>query len=170
MKALNSVVLAVSVGFAHVTFAMPSTHAKAELKDSKGLSLGTADLEQTPQGVLLVASLSHLPPGTHAFHIHEKGSCVAPDFKSAGGHFNPKGHQHGARNPQGMHEGDLANFTVSAEGQAKIEALLPMSQLRGTQGLLDADRAALVVHAKADDYASNPAGNAGDRIACGVIE
>lgn len=143
--------------------------AKAELKDTAGKKVGEAKLEQTRDGVRIIATFTGLPPGTRAFHIHEVGKCEAP-FETAGKHFNPEGKQHGMENPAGPHAGDLPNIQVPQNGRVKVEALARGVSLEGGTGnLLDADGSALVVHAKADDNKTDPAGNAGDRIACGVI-
>lgn len=146
--------------------------ATATLKDASGKPVGTVTLRQAAHGVLLTGSLSGLPPGEHAFHVHEVGLCEPP-FKSAGAHFNPSGHEHGIDNPKGMHAGDLPNIYVSPSGEAKFDDFLlrDVSLLPGTKGsLFDKDGSSIIIHAAPDDYRSNPAGNAGDRIACGVIE
>lgn len=144
--------------------------AKAEMKDAKGVSLGTMTFEQTPHGVLIKADLKGLPAGTHALHVHEIGKCDPP-FKTAGGHFNPTHKEHGLKNVKGMHAGDMPNVEVPASGEAHVEVLNPnISLAPGLGDLLDADGSAVVLHAGVDDYASNPAGNAGDRIACGVVQ
>ena len=144
--------------------------AQAELKGANGSSMGTVTLEQTPNGVLINAMLEHLSPGVHAFHIHETGKCEPP-FKSAGGHFNPEGHKHGLKNPAGLHAGDLPNIDAGADGTARFQFFAQGVTLEAGKknSLLDADGSTLVVHDKADDLASDPAGSAGDRIACGVI-
>jgi Cu-Zn family superoxide dismutase len=143
--------------------------AKAELKDATGKTVGEATLEQTSGGVVIKANLNGLPPGDHAFHVHEVGKCDPP-FESAGGHFNPTGKKHGRDNPQGAHAGDLPNIQVMDGRPARIEVVARDISLDGGPGnLFDADGSALIVHAKADDHKSDPAGNAGARIACGVI-
>lgn len=140
-----------------------------ELKDAKGKSVGKVTVEQTPHGLLLHGDLSGLPEGEHAFHVHMVGKCEAP-FKTAGDHFNPTGKHHGMKDPGGMHAGDMPNVVVPASGAVKFEVLAPNLTLdAGPNSVLDADGSAIVLHAKADDYASQPAGAAGDRIACGVL-
>lgn len=145
--------------------------AHADLKGQDGKSMGGATLEQTPNGVLINATLSGLSPGMHAFHIHETGKCEPP-FKSAGGHFNPEGHKHGLKNPAGLHAGDLPNVDVGADGKARFQFFAHGVTLETGKknSLLDADGSSLVVHKEADDLATDPAGAAGDRIVCGVIE
>lgn len=141
----------------------------APLQSPAGDDLGAVQLMQTPHGVLITARLKGLKPGTHAMHLHEKGQCK-PDFGASGGHFNPTGAQHGYQNPQGFHLGDLPNFAVAASGEANVDAF--SSDLRlcgGEQPLLDGDGAALIVHSGADDYRTDPAGGAGERIGCAVL-
>ena len=151
--------------------AAPASAAPAPLSvkliDGKSQPVGTATLTQTPHGVLISVDLHHLTPGVHAIHLHETGKCEPP-FKTAGGHFNPAHKQHGFRVEGGAHGGDLPNLDVPANGKVKAEFIAHDVTIEG--GLLDADGAALVVHAKADDYKSQPAGEAGDRVACGVID
>jgi Cu-Zn family superoxide dismutase len=144
--------------------------ANAQLKDSSGKAIGDADLVQTPAGVLIKLQIKGLPPGEHAFHVHAVGKCEAP-FESAGGHFNPGNHHHGMMSGEG-HAGDMPNLHVPQSGELSVEVVNTAVTL--DQGkpnsLFDADGSSLVIHAKADDYKSDPAGNAGDRIACGVIQ
>jgi superoxide dismutase, Cu-Zn family len=143
--------------------------ASAVLKDASGKDVGKATLTVTPSGVLVRLDLIAVPPGDHAFHIHAVGKCEPPDFKSAGPHFNPDETKHGLMNPEGPHAGDMPNLHVPAEGKLQVEILDPAVTLSAEAALLDADGAALVIHAAADDYKTDPAGNAGDRIACGVV-
>jgi Cu-Zn family superoxide dismutase len=142
--------------------------ASAEMKDAKGKSVGEVKLTQAPNGLIAHVKLWGLPPGEHAFHIHEVGKCEPP-FKSAGGHHNPTGHQHGIENPDGQHAGDMPNLKIDKDGKQELTVFLDQVTLSGKNKLLDDDGSAFVVHAGADDYMSDPAGNAGDRIACGVV-
>ena len=146
--------------------------ARATLMDRSGAEKGTVILRQTPgNGVLLDIRVSGLQPGTHAVHIHETGSCAAADFTSAGGHYTPRDHAHGAHHPEGMHGGDMLNLHVPASGELRSERIAPQVSLRqnvaGT--LFDDDGSAVIVHAGADDYVSQPSGDAGNRVLCGVI-
>jgi superoxide dismutase, Cu-Zn family len=134
-----------------------------------GNEVGKTALKETPSGVLVRLDLTGLAAGEHALHFHAVGKCEPPDFKSAGPHFNPGEHKHGLENPEGPHAGDMPNLHVPDGGKLSLEVLNPAVTLSGKSALLDEDGAALVVHAAADDYRTDPAGNAGDRIACGII-
>lgn len=142
--------------------------AEAALTSPEGESLGTVTLRPTPYGTLLHAKLTGLPPGVHAFHVHETGTCEPPDFKSAGGHFNPAETGHGFLDDDGVHVGDMPNIHVPDSGALEIEVFNAALVL--DDALFDDDGAAIVIHEGADDYETNPAGAAGARIACGVIE
>lgn len=151
--------------------AAPPKMAMAELTNGEGQTVGTAELEQTDAGVLIRLEASELEPGTHGFHIHETGKCEAPNFESAGGHFNPEDASHGVDHEKGPHAGDLPNLEVGEDGAAQTEVTADQVTLKqGEQNsLLSEAGTALVIHAKVDDNTSQPAGDAGDRIACGVI-
>jgi Cu-Zn family superoxide dismutase len=140
------------------------------LKDTSGTNVGVATLTDTPHGVLISVDFAGMTPGEHAFHIHEVGKCEPP-FKSAGEHLNPTHKAHGFASGEGYHAGDLPNIVIPESGKAKIEAFAANVRLRsGAVKLFDSDGSALVVHAGVDDYRSQPAGAAGERIACGVLE
>ncbi len=148
--------------------------ARADLADPQGRPVGTVTLTQFPHGVLIRADLAGLPPGWHGFHIHAVGRCEGPAFESAGGHFAPADHKHGF-DRDGVHAGDLPNIHAGADGRAVAEfltnriALHDAADTDGPPDIFDDDGAAIVVHAEPDDYRTDPAGAAGDRIACGVI-
>jgi Cu-Zn family superoxide dismutase len=144
--------------------------ANTQLKDAHGKAIGDVDLVQTPAGVLIKLQAKGLPAGEHAFHIHAVGKCEAP-FESAGPHFNPGNHKHGMMAGEG-HAGDMPNLHVPQSGELTVEVVNDAVTLDNGKpnSLFDSDGSSLVIHAKADDYKSDPAGNAGDRIACGVIQ
>jgi len=141
--------------------------AHADVRDAAGTPLGRLAFAPTATGVRIHGVLQGLPPGTHGLHVHAVGECVAP-FTSAGPHFNPSNVPHGLATPQGGHAGDLPNIVVGSDGRVVVD-VSGRATLEGANTLLDADGAAIVVHAAADDERTDPAGNAGARIACGVI-
>jgi superoxide dismutase, Cu-Zn family len=148
----------------------PANTAAAEVKDAKGAVIGTATLTEVPGGIRVLLEARGLPPGPKGVHIHEVGRCEPPAFTSAGGHFNPGGKKHGLENPEGPHAGDLPNITVGPDGAGRLESMNDRVTLGGgPTSLLDADGSALVIHAGPDDFKTDPAGNSGVRIACGVI-
>ena len=147
----------------------PGDKATAQMKDQGGKTVGTIALIETPLGILLTGDLTQLPPGPHGFHVHAVGRCEPP-FTSAGGHFNPNNRKHGFHDSAGPHAGDLANVHASADGKAVVDTFAAGLTLSGgPRGLLDQDGTSLVIHAKVDDYKSDPAGDSGDRIICGVL-
>ena len=163
------------------TFAVPAllaTLASArpvkpvvQLADAQGKSVGTVTLSEHKKGVEVSGHLHNLPPGEHAIHFHREPKCDAPDFKTAGPHFNPDLKKHGLDNPEGHHNGDNPNITVNAKGKAKFSFYNKDVTLGNDSHSLFANGGtSLVIHAKADDQKTDPAGNAGDRIACGVVK
>lgn len=155
--------------------APPSTPAVADsaiavVRNAEGRELGTLTLKDAGIGLAVSGRLAGLAPGPHGLHLHTAGRCNPPTFDSAGSHWNPGTRQHGSANPQGPHAGDLPNLEVGADSSGVIEGTTAAGSLRGELPLLDADGAAVIVHAGSDDYQSQPSGNAGSPIACGVVE
>lgn len=146
--------------------------ARAVFQDASGKQVGVATLTQMHNGLLIDIDLMALPPGEHGFHFHQTGKCDAADgFKSAGEHFAPQNRQHGHHTSAGPHAGDMPNQFVSADGRLRSHVINSRVTLVGGAGsLFDRDGTALILHAKPDDYRSQPSGNAGDRIACAVVE
>lgn len=160
---------------AEVKFAKNANPASANgtvtvtLKDVNHITVGVATLTEMGAGVLIQGEVKGIPPGVHAIHLHAVGKCEPP-FQTAGPHFNPSGHLHGFIRKEGHHAGDLPNLVVPDSGTLAFEILAPSVTLRdGPMKLMDEDGASLVIHAGADDYKTDPAGGAGDRIVCGVI-
>lgn len=145
--------------------------AKAALVNSEGKEVGAVVFEEVPGGIRMSLKVSGFPPGFHAFHIHSSGLCEPPDFKSAGPHFNPHNKKHGRENPEGPHAGDLPDLYVGKDGTGDLELLVPAVTLlgEGPQSLFHPGGTSLVIHASPDDGKTDPAGNAGARIACGVV-
>jgi Cu-Zn family superoxide dismutase len=141
--------------------------------NSAGQPVGTVRAWQTAGGVTFRIDAAGLPHGVHGIHVHSVGRCDTPDFASAGPHWNPAGRKHGTANPAGPHAGDLPNVIAAANGTLGETVTLSGANLLGAGAagtLLDADGAALVLHAAADDYATDPSGNSGARIACAVLQ
>ena len=168
----TSIVCCAALIAASFSLASPAVaqSAKATLKDQKGAEVGTVDLTQTPAGVMLRLSLKGLPGGERAFHIHAAGRCEPP-FTTAGGHFNPAGQKHGLLVGPG-HAGDMPNLHIPDNGVLVVEILNAAVTLEKGKpnSLFQSDGTSIVIHAGKDDYKSDPTGNAGDRIACGVIQ
>ena len=141
--------------------------AVASLRTATNADAGRATATEVEGGLRVSLDASALPPGTHGAHIHMVGRCDAPDFTTAGGHWNPTSKQHGTMNPAGPHEGDLPNLIVGTDGRGTLAITIPGATLAG---LLDTDGSAMVVHASADDLRTDPSGNSGGRIACGVFQ
>lgn len=140
--------------------------AVALLHSADGAAVGQATATEVAGGLRFTIDVKGLPPGTHGAHVHTIGTCTPPDFASAGGHWNPTGMKHGSMNPQGPHEGDLPNLVIGTDGRGAIGITIPGATMAG---LLDGDGSSLVVHANRDDMMTDPSGNSGPRIACGVF-
>ena len=147
-----------------------ATAQSAQLMDAGGKAIGTVEMSEDASGLTLKVTAAGLPVGTHGVHLHEKGMCEGPKFESAGAHWNPMTKQHGRDNPMGAHLGDLANMDATDGAEATSTYQVAGVTMVGTgNALADADGTSLVVHAKADDYKTDPSGNSGDRIACAVL-
>lgn len=144
--------------------------ARAVLRDALGNEKAQATVTQVDSGLRVRVSAAGMAPGTYGVHIHAVGRCEAPGYATAGPHWNPGGRQHGKDNPQGMHLGDLPNLVVGADGRGNLEYSVSGAGLReGSTVLLDSNGAAVIIHAGPDDYTTDPSGNSGGRMACGVL-
>ncbi|WP_228242676.1 superoxide dismutase family protein [Porphyrobacter sp. GA68] len=141
----------------------------ADLRFADGRSAGTATLMRSGETLLMQVSVSGVPSGSRAIHLHTTGQCTAPDFESAGPHLNPFGRQHGLADPAGPHLGDLPNLNVRASGVTTARMEIADNAARALPNIFDADGTAVIIHAQADDNVTDPAGNAGSRIVCGVL-
>jgi Cu-Zn family superoxide dismutase len=170
MSFRSKITSVVSMGSLGAALCLAAASATVNVNDADGKSVGTAKITQSGAGVKIAYNLKGLTPGDHAMHIHQNAVCEGPKFTTAGGHFNPAGKKHGLKNPDGHHNGDMNNFTVKPDGTAKGTVMDPDVTLAdGANSVFANGGTALVIHAKADDMMTDPAGNAGDRIACGKI-
>lgn len=142
------------------------TQAVAMLMTADGIEVGRATAMPDGDSVAIALDVEGMMPGEHGVHVHETGSCVGPDFASAGGHWNPAGAAHGLEDPEGQHAGDMPNLTVAEDGTGTLGYTLVGASF---DGLMDADGSAFVIHADRDDQVTDPSGNSGDRIACGIF-
>jgi Cu-Zn family superoxide dismutase len=170
---LSFLLLPLAAGCARtgIDSAPPPAAAAAELRDAGGRIVATARLLDERDGLRVQVTVTGLNAGSYGAHIHAVGRCDPPGFESAGPHWNPAGRQHGSRNPMGQHAGDLPNLFAGADGRGTLEYLVRGARLAGggRMALLDGDGSALVIHAAADDHRTDPSGNSGARIACGVF-
>jgi Cu-Zn family superoxide dismutase len=155
----------------HEEHAVHAGRAATSLRNTQGQVVGEASAAREGGVIKVRLTVRGFAAGTYGVHLHQTGRCDAPDFASAGGHWNPAGHQHGRLNPQGAHLGDLPNLEVRANGTGRIdfEVPVPAGVAAGAHPLLDEDGTAIVIHAAPDDYRTDPSGNSGARIACGVL-
>ena len=152
--------------------AMPASGARATatLMDAGGVTKGTATFRQTGSGLRIEVAAMGMAPGPKGLHFHMTGRCDAPDFTTAGGHWNPSAMKHGKDAAMGPHMGDLPNIAIGANGRGRMTTTVPNAMLTGgAMPLIDADGAAIIIHAAPDDYRTDPSGNSGARLACGVM-
>ena len=170
MKALYILTASASL-LALATVSVAAQTAKANLRNAEGKEVGSATLTQTPAGVLIALSVKGLPAGEHAFHVHAVGKCEPP-FTTAGGHFNPEKKKHGMMASDGPHAGDMPNLHVPTSGELAVDVLNAAVTLEKgkANSLFGPEGTALIIHAGKDDYKTDPTGEAGGRIACGLVE
>ncbi len=144
--------------------------ASARLTLANGIPAGTVQLLRSGDRLTLVVAATGISSGPHGFHLHQTGECKRPDFASAGGHLNPEGKSHGTMSAGGSHLGDLPNLVIGESGTGSVTADISAPAEQALEWIFDSDGTAVVIHAGPDDYRTDPAGNAGSRIACGVLE
>ena len=170
MRTHKTIAITAGLVLASAFSAAAQKAVKVEMKDGMGNGVGTAELSPAAKGVSIKLNLMNLPPGMHGIHVHAVAKCEGPAFTTAGGHLNPDMKHHGLDNPDGPHAGDMLNLTVDADGTAKATIVAPgVTMGDGPNSIFTGGGTALVIHANQDDEKSDPAGNAGARIACGVI-
>lgn len=172
MKHVAMMILGLSlVGCATGQVDRRADSAHAVLRNAQGEEKAQAIATQVGDGVRISLKASGMAAGTYGVHVHAIGRCEAPDFRSAGAHWNPTSRQHGKDNPQGMHMGDLPNLVVGADGRGSVDYVIAAATLKsGATPMLDPDGASVMIHSTADDYVTDPSGNSGGRIACGVLD
>jgi Cu-Zn family superoxide dismutase len=169
-KLRMTILVGTALLFSLISTANAQERAHADLKNADGKTVGTATLRQTKEGVSISIQIKDLAPGLHAVHIHSTGKCEGPAFASAGGHFNPLNMKHGLKSPDGPHAGDLPDLYVNKDRVGRYQVVTQSVTLdAGKMSIDDSDGKSIVIHATADDNLTDPAGNSGDRIACGVI-
>jgi Cu-Zn family superoxide dismutase len=170
MRIQNTIAITAALVISTAFSASAQMKAKTELHDGMGASVGTAEFSPAPKGVSITLNLKNLAPGVHGIHIHAVAKCEGPAFTTAGGHLNPDMKHHGLDNPDGPHAGDMPNITVAADGTVKAKVVAPgVTMGDGANSIFANGGTAIVIHAMSDDQKSDPAGNAGARVACGVI-
>lgn len=171
MKKVAGIIAAITLlsGCTTVGDVPTSKLASATMRQGNGAPAGTAIVTAAGDKLTLAVAVAGLPAGTHGIHLHTAGRCDGPDFTTAGGHLNPTAHQHGTLNPAGSHLGDLPNLVIGQSGAGALTAELRGTRAEAEAALFDADGTAIVIHAGPDDYKTDPSGNSGARIACGVL-
>ena len=166
--ALVGMVMALTTACTHTPADGPII-ATAELSNAQGKPSGTVVIRNGTGGPVMLVDATRLAAGVYGMHFHQTGKCETPGFKTAGGHWNPAGRQHGLSNAIGAHAGDLPNLELNSIDTSAVTVPLDPSLINGAQSLFDGDGAAIIIHARADDNMTDPSGNSGDRILCGVL-